>query len=281
MNDMQDDTMNTNDAGNEASKKNEPEEKKLQDLFTKPTRDGKTGYIEYEVESLGLEDCEVIRGELFSKANCPAVTFRYGSVTFNVRAIRKLGECSHVLLLINKEKKLLIAKPCHEDENDSQQWSRVDKHGKLIPRMIRGDYFSALLFRDMNWDLRCTFKVLAKLQKCKNEKAFIFELVDAEKYLSLSAPTADNPKRRERIPFIPEHWKDNFGQLYEDRKNLILETFDGVPDGYIKITLPKKPNKKTADDKIEVEKKVDEQRNKETTKEGSMKQHSRHRIDLW
>jgi hypothetical protein len=71
---------------------------------------------------------------------------KYGSVMFNVRAIRKLNECSHIQILMNSEKRLMIAKPCGEDEKDSVQWSKVDKHGKVVPRTVTGKVFTTQLF---------------------------------------------------------------------------------------------------------------------------------------
>jgi len=82
-----------------------PENKTEETMFTKPVKDGIVEYIEREVDRFDYEDYEVVRREFFSKANCPAVTIKYGKVNFNVRAIRKLNECSHIQILINFGKK--------------------------------------------------------------------------------------------------------------------------------------------------------------------------------
>lgn len=222
-----------------------------QEMYTKPTRDGKISYIEREVDKFDFDGFEIVRREFFSKVNCPAVTLKYGSVNFNARAIRKLNECRHIQILINSEKKLIIAKPCEEDEKDSVQWSKVNKHGKVEPRKITGKVFTAQLFDDMNWDFNATFKVLGTLLKCKDEKIFVFDLINAEAYLSISAPSPDNPNRRERVPFTPQHWQGNYGQSYEDSKVEIVKTFEGMPEGFVKITLPQLPFKKRPDDKVE------------------------------
>ena len=163
MNDIQNDAFMNNDVS-----ENKTEEK----MFTKPDRDGRVSYIEREVDRFDYEGYEVVRREWFSKANCPAVTLKYGSVVFNVRAIRKLNECSHIQILINTEKKLMIAKPCEEDEKDSLQWNKVDKRDKIVPRTITGKIFTAQLYRDMNWNIESTIKVLGTLLKCKDEKIF-------------------------------------------------------------------------------------------------------------
>ena len=214
--------------------------------FTKPDREGKgkVEYIEREVDKIDYDGYQVVRREWFSKANCPAITLKYGSVVFNVRAIRKLGECRFIHLLINLNKKSIIVKPCKEDDKDSLQWSRIDKHGKIVARTISGKLFTIQLYKDMKWDLRCTFKMLGTLFICKEEKIFEFNLMNAERYLSLAKPTADDPKRRERVAFMPKIWEENYGQSYEESQMPIIETFEGMPDDYVKITIPKFPQKK-------------------------------------
>jgi hypothetical protein len=231
--------MDTKD-DNEKNKSEKPQE-----MFTKPVKDGRIEYIEREVDQFNFEGYEVVRGEFFSKANCPAVTLRYGSVVFNVRTIRKLNECSHIQILINTEKKLMIAKPCEEDEKDSLQWSRIDKRGKVIPRAITGKMFTAQLYNDMKWDIESTIKILGIPVKCKDERIFIFELINAEAYFRLAEPSEEDPKRRKRVPYMPEHWKGNYGQSYEENKNPIITTFEGVPEGFVKITIPQLPSKKS------------------------------------
>jgi hypothetical protein len=263
MNNMEDlFKTNPNDDGI-STNKDENVENKSQETYTKPTRDGKVSYIEREVDSFDFEGYEVVRREFFSKVNCPAMTLKYGSVNFNVRAIRKLDECQFIQILINPEKKRIIAKPCQEDEKDSVQWSKINKHGKVEPRKITGKVFTAQLYNDMKWNINATTKVLGTLLTSKGEKLFVFELINAEAYLSVSAPSPDNPKRRERIPFMPEHWKGNFGQSYEENKAKIVKTFEGVPEGFVKITLPELPSKKITDNKVE------SNNNKEETENGT------------
>jgi len=119
--------------------------------FTKPDRNGKVEFIEREVDRFNYDGYQVARREWFSKANCPAVTLKYGSVTLNVRAIRKLNECRFIHILMNTSKKSMIVKPCEEDDKDSLQCSRINKQGKVAPRTITGKVFTAQLYKDMKY----------------------------------------------------------------------------------------------------------------------------------
>jgi hypothetical protein len=254
MDNMQKEIMFESDDGNTTTTEIKDVETKPQEMYTKPNRDGMISYIEREVDRFDYEGYEVVRRELFSKANCPAVTLKYGSVGFNVRAIRKLNGCRYIQILINSGKKLMIAKPCGEDEKDSVQWSRVDKQSKIVPRYIKGKIFTAQLYSDMNWDLTGTIKILGTLLKCKDEKMFVFDLINAETYRRISASNPDNPGLRDRVPLervMPPHWKGHYGQYYEDSKIELVKTFEGAPEGFVKITLPQLPSKKTTKDKTE------------------------------
>ena len=229
---------------------NKIEETKSQEMFTKPVRVGIVEYIEREVDRFDYEGYEVVRREFFSKANCPAVKIRYGKINFNVRAIRKLDECSHILILINIGEKRMLVKSCKEDDKDSLQWSKIDKHKKVVPRVITGKAFTAQLYADMNWNFGGTIKMLGTLLKCPDEKLFVFNLMNAEAYFRLAAPTEDDPNRHERVPLTPSHWQGNYGQSYEESKTPLLTTFEGIPEGFVKITLPPLPPKKSAKSKV-------------------------------
>jgi len=244
---MQEDNLMNKDESNETSK-NKIEER----VFTKAVRGGKIEYIEREVDKFNYDGFEVVRKEWFSKAICPAITFKYGSLVINVRAIRKLGECSHIHFLVSMNQKLLIVKPCKEDDKDAQQCSRKDKRGETVPRAITCKGFAAKLYQDMKWNPEGTYKMLGTLwiEKDTKEKLFSFELINAEAYLRISEPTADDSKRRIRVQMPePEHWKHSYGQTYEENQKPIVESFEGMPDDFVKITFPKQTGDKDNENK--------------------------------
>ena len=127
-----------------------------------------------------MKNIPTVKQELLSRPNCPAVTIKDGSVLFNVHTIRKLDECSHIQILMHQTKKMMIIKPCTEDEKDSVQWSRTDKCGKVVSRRISGKSFTTQLYNDMEWDINNAIEVLGTLLKCGDEKMFVFRLTDVE-----------------------------------------------------------------------------------------------------
>ena len=227
------------------------EDKTKEKLSTKP----EPNEMVIEVAKFDYTDFESVRPELFAKLNSPSVTLKDGKVNFNVRAIRKLDECSHIQFAVSTKKKQLVIEPCNEDDRNSIQWSKVDKKGKIVPRTITGRPFVGMLYESMKWNSECTMKMLGTLVKSDDKNRFLFNLIDAEAYLSISQPSADDPNRHERVPhirhhFMPEHWEGHFGLSYEESKKPLIDTFDGM-EGFVKVTFPKTPSKKRKSDKIE------------------------------
>jgi hypothetical protein len=236
--------MKKNELTNIGTSKNNTEE-----VFTMPTEDGLVKYIERVVEEHNFEGFEVVRSELFSKANCPAVTLKGGKIMFNIKAIRKLDGCRYIQMLMNPKENQMIARPCKEDEKDYLQWSKINKHGKLETRPITGRAFCDLVFKQMEWESDGTYKILGTLEIDKrNKKIFIFELNNAEQYVRLAMPTEDNPNRYQRVPLAPAHYQGRYGDLYEERKEKKIETFEDIPEGFIRITIPSSTSKKSKAD---------------------------------
>lgn len=202
-------------------------------------------YIIQEVDEFVLGDYELVKQEFFSKRNCPAVTIKCNLLYFNKSAIKGFDECSHIQILMNKKEKKMAITPCKVDDLESLQWSRVNKHGITVSRTIGGQLFTALLFNDMNWKTEGTMKMLGRMQKNRHgDKIFVFNLIDAEAYFSLSEPSDDDPKRRKRVAFYPIRWQTDYGQPYEESKKPIVSTFDEM-DGYLQIRIPQLSSKKS------------------------------------
>ena len=148
----------------------------VQEMFTKLGRNGEVSYIEREFEPFDYEGYEVVRRKSCSKKNQPAVTLKHGSFVFNAYAIKMLDECSNIQILLNLKKKAMIARSCDKYLFDSVQWSRIDKRGKVIPKIVYGKPFTGLLFYEMYWDFKGTVKILGTFHNIRGEKFLEFKL---------------------------------------------------------------------------------------------------------
>ena len=144
--------------------------------YTKTVGKDMVKFVERKVDSFDFKDFKVVPKSMFSNTNSPAVTLRNGSIVFNVYAIRRLGECSHIQIFVNSEKKEIIAKPCVEDADDAIKWSKADKDGKITPKAITNKALVKSLYDVMDWDAKDTFKMFGYREKCENANAFIFSL---------------------------------------------------------------------------------------------------------
>jgi hypothetical protein len=192
-------------------------------------------YVERTQERLDFSGFVLVRREMFAKINCPAITIKYDQVYFNVRAIKKLDGCPFIQILINTETKRLIARPCEEDDKESVQWCRINKEGKLVPKHIGARLFSAKLYNDLGWNISATMKMLGTLVKAGNEKIFVFEMKNAEAYVTMASQTDEN--RRVRVPFQPEHFATEYGPTLEEVSQGLISTYEGVPEGFVSIRM--------------------------------------------
>jgi hypothetical protein len=150
----------------------------LDDLLSKPVGNGMALNAERELETFDDEGYKVKRRKNHSKENHPAVTFKHGSFVFNAHAIRILDECKQIQILINRQKKFIVVRPCDEYLYDSVQWSRVDKLGNIVPKTIFAKPFTGLVFYEMYWDFKGTKKISGKQVKDRDVKMLQFDMTD-------------------------------------------------------------------------------------------------------
>ena len=82
--------------------------------------------LEYEQ----LDDYRMPPRTHFAMLKKPAVSIKYGRMTFNMAAIRLFEGTVNILPMIHEGKFRLAAVPCTEEENASVEWARKNKQGK-------------------------------------------------------------------------------------------------------------------------------------------------------
>jgi len=150
-------------------------ELKLNEKYTKLVGKAMFTCVVFKVRKIAVEKLGVSRQELLTRKNNPMVTFKHGSVSFNIHAVRML-ECEHINILIHHEKKTMIARPCANDDRNALQWRRLDKQGKVAPKTLSGKFFTSMLYYGMNWVFEDTVKIPGEFFECNNEKILVFKL---------------------------------------------------------------------------------------------------------
>ena len=151
-------------------------ELKLNEEYTKFVGKATVTCVAYKRKLIAVEKLGVSQKELFSNKNNPMVTIKRNSVVFNIHALRMLDECEHINILINHEKKTMIARPCAGYNGNSLQWSKFDKCGKVAPKKISFKLFTAEMYYNMMWNPEDTVTIQGEIVKCNDQKILLFKL---------------------------------------------------------------------------------------------------------
>jgi hypothetical protein len=128
-----------------------------------------------------LDNYEIAKVKNTSSAHNPTVTFNRSHVYVNAELLKRTPDMVHAQLLINRAAKKLILRPCDKRERDAVRL-RTMSEVTTKPRHILCDDFSARLFRFMQWDRNCRYKVLGNLINSAGETLAVFDLTAADKF---------------------------------------------------------------------------------------------------
>ena len=211
-------------------------------------------------ENFSYEGYQVVRRELFAHLREPAVVIRRDSVTFNTACIAGLEDAVYIQILVNQDNKRMVVRKCEENDKDALRWC-VAKPDKRKSRKMTNKIFSAMMYEMMGWNLDCRYKILGHKITFEDETIYVFDLMETEIFLDIkgkrakkdteSQATTENAnnieetassdtdiqrsaeeiKRKNRIPFYPKEWKDSFGlPVEEHRKALEVNMLDGYAE---------------------------------------------------
>ena len=211
-------------------------------------------------EDFSYDGYQVVRRELFAHLREPAVVIRRDSVTFNTACIAGLEDAVYIQILVNQDSKRMVVRKCEENDKDALRWC-VAKPDKRKSRKMTNKIFSAMMYEMMGWNLDCRYKILGHKITFEDETIYVFDLMETEIFLDIKGKRAkkdtesqfttekansieetasnstDNErsveeiKRKNRIPFYPQEWKDSFGlPVEEHRKALEINMLDGYAE---------------------------------------------------
>lgn len=211
-------------------------------------------------KDFSYEGYQVVRRELFAHLREPAVVIRRDSVTFNTACIAGLEDAVYIQILVNQDNKRMVVRKCEENDKDALRWC-VAKPDKRKSRKMTNKIFSAMMYEMMGWNLDCRYKILGHKITFENETIYVFDLMETEIFLDIKGKrakkdtesqttienannieetassdtdiqrSAEEIKRKNRIPFYPKEWKDSFGlPVEEHRKALEVNMLDGYAE---------------------------------------------------
>lgn len=172
-----------------------------------------------ELQYESLEGYELPPRTQFSMLKKPAVSIKYGQLTFNMAAIRLFEGVKHVLTIVNSDKKKLAVVPCAEEESASVEWARVNKKGNWVNKNITSVDFVENLFRLMGWNRECRYKVLGRVAASDKGLILVFEMEEAimfaPKKEEFVDPVTGETKKRQ-VKYYPDAYKNKIGRSYTE-----------------------------------------------------------------
>ena len=139
----------------------------------KPER--KTHIEPYEAEedpNFSYDGFQVTRREYYAHMLEPAISFADGKLSINAVCLKKAPDVEYVQILVNREQKKLVIRPCTEDDWDSLKWCTAARKTKVITCRM----FFAMIMDMMQWDPANRYKIIGKMIHHEDEYLFVFDL---------------------------------------------------------------------------------------------------------
>ncbi len=188
--------------------------------------------LEMEYES--FDGYELPPRTQFSMLKKPAVSIKYGKLTFSTAAIRLFEGMAHILPVVHATKKRLAVIPLTEEESASVEWSRLKNDEIWVPKTISSLEFVEKLYQLMDWNRDCRYKVLGRVANSDRGLILIFDLEEAimftpDKQEYIDPKTGETKTRQ--VKYFPDKYKDRIGGSYNDyvavRQMNLFEDFIG------------------------------------------------------
>lgn len=173
-----------------------------------------------ELEYEDLEGYELPPRTQFSMLQKPAVSIKYGQMTFNMASIRMFENIEFILPLVHVEKKKMTIVMCPEEEASSVAWARKrSRDGKWVNRDITSEDFLDKIYKMMNWKRECRYKVMGKVSNSQEGLVLVFELDEAIMFAPSPMEFKDEVTgevKKKQVKYYPDQYKDRIGKSYND-----------------------------------------------------------------
>ena len=171
-----------------------------------------------EIEFESLDDYVVPPKRFFSMIKKPAVSIRANRMEFSMSSIRLFEGVQHILPMLSERKQRLVVAICAEEELSSVEWARLKKD-KWVNRSISCPEYVQSIYRVMNWNKECRYKVYGHLANSERGLVLVFDLSAAVMFDPLPEEYFDkrSGKMKKRInKYYPDEIRMKLGRSYSD-----------------------------------------------------------------
>lgn len=185
-------------------------------------RDARTEKLQ---NTFSYDGYQVVRKELFAHFRDPAIVIRKDSITFNTACITGLEDVVYVHVMFNNDLKRIVVRGCDENDKDALRWC-IAKPDKRKSRKMSCKPFAELVYKEMDWDSECRYKVLGYRITFEGETLYVFDLlvpeIFHERQKRKEETVAEQPADQETKPvdtrkgFYPDDIAGTFGVPVEE-----------------------------------------------------------------
>ena len=168
---------------------------------------------------------EIARSQFFNTADRLCVTFSIDEIIFSTSCVRKLDNSQHIEMFIHPNKRLLVIRICKSDTKNAMRWTKINSDGNHVPRIICGAAFLKTIYKLLDWNFECKYRIRGIRKQKEDESILIFNLRETELFVPQSMLNiADNETAIKVAPILlnvgksiiafPSAWADDFGSNY-------------------------------------------------------------------
>lgn len=201
-------------------------------------RDARTEKLQ---NTFSYDGYQVVRKELFAHLRDPAIVIRKDSITFNTACITGLEDVVYAHVMFNNDLKRIVVRGCDENDKDALRWC-IAKPDKRKSRKMSCKPFAELVYKEMDWDSECRYKVLGYRITFEGETLYVFDLlvpeIFHERQKRKEETVAEQPADQETKPvdtrkgFYPDDIAGTFGVPVEEH---LRESEVRQMDGYVSM----------------------------------------------
>ena len=172
-----------------------------------------------------LYNFELVGGEFFAQTKEPAFTINVNKVYVNTAAVRLMEQVDFVKFMINRDDKLLVIKPCSEQDIHGYRWVRT-KDGKRYPSQRTGQPFVEKICMMMDWNPLFRYKIIGRKNREKGGSGEEILTFDLMAFKCFEREISEDGKVSSRSPHTVV-WSGSFGPKYgEYHRTLEVRTID-------------------------------------------------------
>ena len=136
----------------------------------------------------------------------------------DMACIRLFEGIKYVLPILHPNKKRLALIMCPEEDSASVEWAR-QKGENWVNKDITSLEFVENIFRLMNWNRECRYKVLGRVANSDQGLCMLFDLEEAIMFTPKPQEYTDpltGEMKKKQMKFFPDTYKNRIGKSYND-----------------------------------------------------------------